>query len=453
MIRCSPNRKMSCMRRNILFLLFSVASFHVQAQHDTVTLEDVVALALEKNYDIRLAKGTSDLATLDDKYAKGAFLPRVNATGAIVWNENDQELKVRNRTTNEVDNIDGETASKNINGAVQLVWTLFDGTKMFATRERLAIIAEQGELVVKEQVVNTIATVTTGYYDIVRQKQQLAAIQEQMSVSEERVKLAERKFQVGIGAKPELLQAKVDYNAQRAQAIQQEALIAQLKQQLNALVGQQLPGKYEVSDTIVINLDLRQEELVNSIEDTNPTLLRTHKSLKIASLSVRERRAELLPLLDFNAAYNYSRLENTKLLNPFSPLFTLNNGFNYGFSINIPIFNGMNQNRLIQQSRINLMQQEIAYEQAKVNVNVSLMNAFIDYDNARKVLIVEEENILLARENVSIALEVFRRGASTFVELRTAQQSLADAYTRLINARYLAKAAETELLRLSGSLK
>jgi outer membrane protein TolC len=130
----------------------------------------------------------------------------------------------------------------------------------------------------------------------------------------------------------------------------------------------------------------------------------------------------------------------------------LNNGFNYGFSINIPIFNGLNQRRLVQQSRITLLQQEILYDQQKADVNVALINAFTDYDNARKVLLVEEENILLARENVTIALEVFRRGASTFVELRTAQQSLADAYTRLINARYLAKAAETELLRLTGSL-
>jgi outer membrane protein TolC len=440
------------MKRNIFLLLLLFGCFHTRAQDDTVSLEDVVALAVEKNYDIQLARRTSDLATLDDRYAKGAFLPRVNATGAIVWNENDQELDVRNRTTEAIDHFEGETASNNLNGAVQLVWTLFDGTKMFATRERLAVIAEQGELIVREQVVNTIATVTTAYYDIVRQMQQLEAIREQMSVSEERVKLAERKFQVGIGAKPELLQAKVDYNAQRAQAIQQEAVIAQLKEQLNALVGQQLPRGYEVSDTILINLELHHDQLVQSIEETNPTLLRVQKNLKIASLSVRERRAELLPLLDFNAAYNYSRIENTKLLNPYGLLFSLSDGFNYGFSVNIPIFNGMNQKRLIQQSKINLQQQEIAYEQQKVNVNVSLVNAFIDYDNARKVLIVEEENILLARENVSIALEVFRRGASTFVELRTAQQSLADAYTRLINARYLAKAAETELLRLSGSL-
>jgi outer membrane protein TolC len=85
-------------------------------------------------------------------------------------------------------------------------------------------------------------------------------------------------------------------------------------------------------------------------------------------------------------------------------------------------------------------------------VNVSLQNAFVNYENALKVLVIEEENILLAKENVFIALEGFKRGVFTFIELRTAQQSLADAYNRLINSRYLAKVAETELLRLDGSL-
>jgi outer membrane protein TolC len=65
---------------------------------------------------------------------------------------------------------------------------------------------------------------------------------------------------------------------------------------------------------------------------------------------------------------------------------------------------------------------------------------------------VEEENITLAKENVFIALESYKRGVATFIELRTAQQSLSEAYNRLIAARYNTKVAETELLRLNGSL-
>lgn len=427
----------------IIIFLYNTAN-----AQEKVSIEQVVALALEKNYDVHLARNVAEAAETDNRYAFGAFLPQINAVGTTVWNSNDQEL----RFLDESRNIKGRAEGYNITASAQLTWTLFDGTRMFATRERVAAIAAQGELVVKDQMVNTIASIASNYYDIVRQKQQLKAIEEQMSVSQERVKLAERKLEVGTGAKPELLQAKVDYNAQRTQVLQQQALILQLKDQLNALVGLQLPPLYEVSDTIIMNLDLRQEELASNIENTNFALQATRSEIGISNLSLRERRAELLPFLDFNAAYNYSRIDNTRLLNPFGTAFNKSNGYNYGFTVNMPILTGFNQRRLIQQAKIVASRQQLLYDQQKINVSVGLQNAYVNYDNAKKILAIEEENIFFAKENVSIALETFKRGATTFVELRTAQQSLAEAYTRLINARYLAKVAEIELLRLNGGL-
>jgi len=430
----------------VLLIIFCLV-VTAKAQEE-ITLDQAIAIALEKNYDIRVAKNTLEAAATDNQYAFGAFLPRIEAVGAAVWNSNNQKLRFQDEARNN----SGKAESNSVTASAQLTWTLFDGTRMFATRERIAAISAQGELLVKDQIVNTIASVSSNYYDIVRQKQQLKAIEEQMSVSEERVKLADRKLQVGMGAKPELLQAKVDYNAQRTQVLQQQTLIRQLKDQLNALLGLQLPRQYEVSDTIVINLDLREEELSNNLENTNFGLQAARSQIGISNLSIKERKAERLPFLDFNAAYNYSRTDNTRLLNPFGTLFNQSDGYNYGVSVNWPILTGFNQRRLIQQAKINASRQNVLYEQQKANVNVGLQNAFVNYDNAKKILLVEEENILLAKENVSIALETFKRGATTFVELRTAQQSLAEAYTRLITARYLAKIAEIELLRLNGAL-
>ena len=139
-------------------------------------------------------------------------------------------------------------------------------------------------------------------------------------------------------------------------------------------------------------------------------------------------------------------------LNAGMPLYSQSNGFNYGFSAAIPILNGFNRKRLVEQAKITLSRQQLFYDQQKIVVDVGVSNAYVNYDNAKKVLLIEEETILLAKENVFIALESFKRSVATFIELRTAQQSLADAYNRLITARYNAKVAETELLRLSGSL-
>lgn len=437
------------MRHRLIALLFILISgFHFASAQQEVSLEQVVTLALEKNFDVRIAKKESEAANTDDDYVYGAFLPQITAEGSTLWNANEQNLRFQDASRNN----SGEARSNNLTGSVQLVWTLFDGTRMFATRERISEIADQSELQVKDQMVNTIASIINNYYDIVRQKQQLKAIQEQMSVSEERVKLAEKKLQVGTGIKPELLQAKVDYNAQRTQVLQQETIIAQLKQQLNNIVGMQLPEVYDVADTILIDLNLHADESFQNLDNTNYALLAARRNISIASLSLRERRAEYLPFFNFNAAYNFSRNDNTRQINPFGAIYNRTQGFNYGFSVSVPILTGFNTRRQAQQAKIELDRQQLLYDQQRNTVNVDLKNALINYDNAKKILIVEEETIGLAKENVFIALEAFKRGVNTFIELRTAQQSLAEAYNRLISARYNAKVAETELLRLNGSL-
>lgn len=68
------------------------------------------------------------------------------------------------------------------------------------------------------------------------------------------------------------------------------------------------------------------------------------------------------------------------------------------------------------------------------------------------MLALEEENILLAKENVFIAVERLKLGVSTFIESIETQKSLELAYDRLIAARYNTKLAGTELLRLQGEI-
>jgi outer membrane protein len=114
--------------------------------------------------------------------------------------------------------------------------------------------------------------VINNYYNIVREKQRVKAIEEQMSISEERVKLADKKLSVGLGSKPELLQAKVDLNAQKAARLRQTTNIDQSRQQLNQLMGQPITRMYDVVDSIPLNLDLQLSPILNNLEYSNPSL-------------------------------------------------------------------------------------------------------------------------------------------------------------------------------------
>jgi outer membrane protein len=434
--------------RHLSFLIIICLINTMAWAQQKLELEEAIALTLQNNYDIRLSKNDSAVAALDYSYKNAAFFPRLNGNTGIVFNNNDQRQKFNDGTVRERNGI----KSDNISTGLALNWTLFDGMRMFATRDKLAEFIKLGELNIKNQVINTVAGVITTYYTIVRQKQQLKAIEEQISINQERVKLAQYKLDIGVGAKPDVLQSKVDLNEQKGLQLQQQTLITQLKEQLNQLMNVAKTAGYDVSDSIPINNSILLADIQTGMENKNPSLLALKKNIDIAGIELKERKADRFPIVSFNANYNFNRLDNKAVVNPFQPLFSRNKGFNYGLTANIPIFNNHNVKRQIQQAELNISNSKLIYDNQKSVLSLAIIRAYQDYEWQKKALVLEEENILLARENVDIVFQVYKLNSTTLIQLKEAQKSLQDAYTRLINARYNTKVAETELMRLKGEL-
>lgn len=433
--------------KNIVFVSGCLIGLISKAQRP-LTVEEAIATSLANNYDIRLSRNDSSLAALDNAFANYAFYPRLNASAGINFNNNNQKQVLADGTKRESNGIKSNASNASLN----LNWTLFDGLKMFITRRRMGQLVELGELQIKNQVIATVSDVMRIYYDISRQQQQLKATEEQMQLSSERFKLAQYKFEVGTGTKSDALQAQIDYNAQRSQQLTQQTAIVKLKEQLNNLLAAPITAEFTVLDTIPLNTSLTLDSIQNGINTTNPQLLLAQKQIDIANLVLQERRAERFPTVSFNSAYNFNRTDNKSVINPFQPLFNQNHGLNYGFTATIPIFNGYITRRNIRSAELDIEYQQLRYQKSATSINTSVITAYRDYGLYRETLALEEENIKLVRENLYIARERYRLGVTTFLEMRTAEQSLADATNRLIQARYNTKVAEIELLRLRGDL-
>ncbi|WP_158624814.1 TolC family protein [Gynurincola endophyticus] len=427
-----------------LFLLLSITS----TAQEKLSLEQAIQVTLERNYDILLAKNDSLNVAVDREYAYALFLPVLNATGTKTWNKNDQKQLLANGEERGSPNI----RSSNMQGAVALNWTLFDGMKMFVLRERYDQQNILAGYQLKNQITESLAQLIATYYDIVRQKQQLKATLELIDLNKERVVLAEKKVSVGLGSKPELLQARVDLNAQQSLLIQQRTLIEQLKETLNQIMRVDNNAQYDVYDSIPFNESLVLGDLHDDAERTNWSLAIARQNVQLAQLWVKENKADRYPTVTWNTAYNFSRTENQTVINNFTPLFNRNLGLNYGLSVNIPLFNKFTVRKNILRANYALTASELELERQRSLVHLALNNQFKNYQTSLQMLDLEEQNIQLAQENVQIAMARFKQGVTTNLELREAQKSLEDGYNRLIQARYNTKLAETELLKLKGDL-
>ncbi len=133
-------------------LVISASGLHAQK---LLTPEEAIATALQNNYEIRLSRNDSIISAIDYSYRNAAFYPGVNANSGLLFNNNNQKQTFGDGTDRKRNGI----KSNNINASVGLDWVLFDGLKMFATRDKLKEYVQLGDLVIKNQITNTVADV------------------------------------------------------------------------------------------------------------------------------------------------------------------------------------------------------------------------------------------------------------------------------------------------------
>ncbi|CUS86916.1 Outer membrane efflux protein, partial [Candidatus Kryptonium thompsonii] len=292
-----------------------------------------------------------------------------------------------------------------------------------------------------------IASVVLAYYDILRQKEILKTLKESISISEQRVKIAEEKYKVGTASKTELLQAKVDLNSDMNTLLKQEIELKNAKVNLNLLLGRNPDIDFDITDTIKIQ-NLSLEDLLLKANENNRSILIARKNKNLARLNLSSVRAKLFPRVDFFVGYNFIRSQSQ------AGFIALNQnlGLNYGISLSFNLFDGFNTVREHENARVELLSSEVKYEQVKSNVEAQILKLYETYTTSLKLIELEKENLEIARENVEIAMERYRLGILTPLELREAQKAYIDAESRLISALYQAKVAETNLLKLTGQL-
>ena len=403
-------------------------------------------IALKNNFSIQIAKSQSDITTNDVTLGNAGMLPQVNVNASVNTASNNTHQKYSNPSTPEVNKIG--VGSNNINSGVYLNWTLFDGMKMFSTYDKLKELKAMGELNLKIEIENNIAKVINAYFDVVRQKQLIKAASEAISLYEERKKIAEMKLNVGSGSKLDVRQAEVDMNAQKSQLLKLQTALFNAKANLNQLLARTPETDFDTGDSIPIAYNPKYEDLKTSIEKQNNGLLFIEKNMNVSNYSLKEIRALRYPKLGINTNYIFSRSENQAgfiLLNQ-------NLGFNAGFTATWNLFNGFDLNWQVKDLQIQKLISKTQYDLAKMQIESNLATDYRNFYQAKDLLKLEEDNNKLAKENADVALESFRIGKISTLELKDVQKSFDDATIRLVNARYDAKTAETELMRLNGML-
>ncbi len=428
----------------VTILFMHVVALPASAQ-PTLSLGDALRIALENNFDIKVARNNKQIAENNLTHGNAGFYPLVEAT----FNQNFGLSSFEQQLNNGEERSDNGVQNSRRSYGVSLNWTLFDGLRMFRLYDQLHTTDEMTEDQLRASVENLVFNLSNTFYQAALEKERLKLFESNVKLSEERLAIARDKYELGKASKLEYLQAQVDYNSDMSSMIQQIELLAITKFDLLELMANNRDSvDFDLKYQLEIDEGLSLDELLAAMELENPQLLAARKAEIVARYEEEITKSERMPTIGIFADYTHQSFESPANF----AVEGSSDNVNYGLTARITLFDGLNLNRRIQNARINSESARLTYQQQTLTFETNLKQTYLSYTNNLSLMELEQQNLQVARENNDIAQERYEIGLSNAVELRESQVNLINAELRHQNAAFAAKLAEIELKFLAGMM-
>ncbi|MCD6659420.1 MAG: TolC family protein [Lentimicrobium sp.] len=417
---------------------------HLSAKAQQLSPGQAVQIALEQNYNIRLARLTEEEIRNNLSYGNAGFLPGLTAGATQSNSITNSRQEYLSGQINEREGAKSNTFSSNLS----LNWTIFDGFRMFNQYSLLSKQLAAGELSTRVQVENTITAVLGGYYNIVQLKNRARVYEKAVQLGEERVQIARDMQVIGSGSGLEVLQAEVDFNTDRSQLLDLQKRIAEAEIALNLLLARDPAALFSVEDTIALMPPFDYEQLRNKMDAGNAALQISEMETEMAMNRLKDIQGRRWPVVGVNLGYNF----NVQSSQSGFVIDGRTSGVNYGVTASMSIFDGFNVNRQQKNARIGLESARLQLESHKSELEALLLSTHKAYQARLQMLALEKSNRVTAEVNFDVASERFRLGELSGLEYREAQKNLLQADERLISAGYEVRLLEIALLQISGAV-
>lgn len=411
-----------------------------------LTLRKCLEIGLEQNYDVRIVRNEERISDNDATAGNAGMLPEIGLSAGYSGTlDNDRTTTPRDGDAMSESGVYDQTASVGL--AVN--WTLFDGFRIRTNYKRLKEMQQMGALKTRITIEDFMASLTAEYYNYIQQTLRLQNFRYAVGLSRERLRITEARVQVGNFSRLDLLQARVDFNADSSKYMSQHELVTASRIRINELLANEdLNGKLCIRDTLIrVNSTLEWDALLEKTLSANASLLMAEHDNTLAELDLKTVQARNYPYVNLTTGYGYSYNRYGSAANRSRGTLGLNAGVQVGFTI----FDG-NRRREQRNARISIDNARLTQQQLEQSLRADLSNFWQAYRNNLEVILLEEENLIAAKENYEIAMERYLLGDLPGIEMREAQKSLLDAEERILTAQYNTKLCEISLQQISGNV-
>lgn len=406
------------MKKTIVFFLiiflFTAGEFLKDAYGEetkTLSLNDCLSIALEKNPEILASKKQVEKTFFKIGESRSGYFPDINLS--VGYQRSFQQQKI------------APEYSKLYSGQITLNQTLFDFGKTATQVDIQESLFKAAKWQDKDTLLQTIYNVKEAYFNLLKAKKNKQTAQEVVRQAQRHLDLAKGFFEVGLKPKIEVTKAEVELSNAKLNLITAEKEVRLALLNLKIAMGMVYMEDFDIKDEDYPMRKLEENEVLNIALQRNPSL-QTIKFNRQASIQTEDLiKKDFLPVFSATGSFGYTGQD-----------FPLDREWRLLFQMNLPIFSGWSTTYKLKQAKADIAYYEFKEESLKQQIISQIKNLFVQLKEASQRIDTLKIALKQAKENLTLAMGRYEVGVGSSIEVVDAIVLYEQANTQYWQAVY-----------------
>jgi outer membrane protein len=395
-------------------------------------VDQMVALALAQNPEIAIARKKVQAARGGVVEARSGFLPSLVSSGLLRQREHQTDSRLRD---------------EDYNASVRVVQNLYTGG---ATTSRLAIArlnVEKEELELQALMNRVAMDVRVASSELLLNRAKIRVHAQSVTVFQEELKTQQERLSAGTVGLLNVRRAEVALANEQPELIDAQTQLKNSYLRLAELLGMEFgPGKFEVTGQLQYQpLHLDMNECLARADAERPEIKVREKEVEVEDRQADLDRSALRPQVEAFSGY--------EVYNERDPLVgrEFNHGYVLGLNAQWNIFDGHATKGRLEATRARREGAVQALKSTRLSVAAEVRSAFLDLEQAARVLEFETKNVQTADESLNIAKANLGAGLGTQLDTLQAAADVTRTRTTRLGAIFQHNVALARLARACAS--
>ena len=283
------------------------------------------------------------------------------------------------------------------------------------------------------------------YYAVLAARETRLAADRQLESAEQQLRASTARVQAGAATRSDSLRTSIQVGNARLAILNAQNSLANANAALSRLIGSESLVTADPSSEGSDAVAMADTELM-LLSERSPAVVQARANEVAAKYGNRSTWSQYLPTLSMTLGRSYSSgTEDFQLWG--DPRL---NRTNTSYSISWNLFNGLNREQQVLQSRISVENAEAQLRDARLNARQQMIQQVGAFRTAEVRVQIQLASVAAGEEDLRVQQERYALGASTLLDVLNSQTTLDQARRDLIQARLDARTAKAQIEALIG---